>query len=279
MQTDVKKIKKTNLGNYEKEMVLRENLLNSNLFTLESSRDEYILSLDPLIRKHAKKFVASGNGKVSFEDYVQEAYLRVMEKFDKFNFRTSDVRLSTYMNYQIVDAMQTLKVKFELAYSCSTSNVKLLSSIKRYMNEHPDASFQTIADYFSISQSRLIGILESEKRSVSIHKSTTDDEKNTLLDTVESNSKNAEQLLFLKKSNVELNNYLKEVLTDEEMFVLERTFGLNDKAKEELQKIANKKNCSKENVRQIKVRALNKIKESTLRDDICSLLAKIVSLQ
>ncbi len=279
MQTDVKKIKKTNLGNYEKEMVLRENLLNSNLFTLESSRDEYILSLDPLIRKHAKKFVASGNGKVSFEDYVQEAYLRVMEKFDKFNFRTSDVRLSTYMNYQIVDAMQTLKVKFEPAYSCSTSNVKLLSSIKRYMNEHPDASFQTIADYFSISQSRLIGILESEKRSVSIHKSTTDDEKNTLLDTVESNSKNAEQLLFLKKSNVELNNYLKEVLTDEEMFVLERTFGLNDKAKEELQKIANKKNCSKENVRQIKVRALNKIKESTLRDDICSLLAKIVSLQ
>lgn len=279
MQTDVKKIKKTNLGNYEKEMVLRENLLNSNLFILESSRDEYILSLDPLIRKHAKKFVASGNGKVSFEDYVQEAYLRVMEKFDKFNFRTSDVRLSTYMNYQIVDAMQTLKVKFEPAYSCSTSNVKLLSSIKRYMNEHPDASFQTIADYFSISQSRLIGILESEKRSVSIHKSTTDDEKNTLLDTVESNSKNAEQLLFLKKSNVELNNYLKEVLTDEEMFVLERTFGLNDKAKEELQKIANKKNCSKENVRQIKVRALNKIKESTLRDDICSLLAKIVSLQ
>ena len=279
MKKDISKIKESNLAGYEKEFTLRQNLLESDLFTLESSRNEYIMSLDPLIKKYASKFVAKGTGLLTFDDYVNEAYVRVLEKFDKFKFKTSDNRLSTFMTTQIIDAMQTLKSKNEQAYCCTTSNVKMITPIKEYIRNNPDEDYASVAKHFNISKSRLLGILDGEKRSVSIHKPNSDDEKNTLLDSIESRTRTAEEMYFLKHSSNELKKLLSSVLSAEEFNVIEDVFGLNEKQAKILQEIADTKNCSKENVRQIKVRAFNKIKASSVCEDIRNLLNQICRLK
>lgn len=263
------------------EQKLRHALLHEyNLFNFEKLKDEYILSLDPIIKKYAARYVKNGTGLIEFEDYVYEAYTRVYEKFDEFKFQThSDIKLATFMTWHIMDAMQSLKSHNEQAYKCSTTTVKILPKIKAYIAQNPDKDVDEVAKHFKTTRKRLLSILDSEKRSESIYKTISDDGKSSLIDTFHTNVLNSEEVFILKKSKTELKRLLKENLSEKEEYVLSEFFGLDGNEPKNLVTISKQINLSKERIRQIKEEALENIRKSKNKTNIISLLSQIVKIQ
>lgn len=255
-------------------------LYEYDLFNFERLKEEYILSLDPIIKKYAARYVQKGTGLLEFNDFVNEAYVRVYEKFDEFKFKTRpDIKLATFLTWHIVDAMQALKSHNEQAYKCSTSSVKILPKIKKFMLENQNMSIDEVAAHFKTSRSRLLSILDSEKRSESTFKTISDDGKNVLLDTFQSNQMNSEDKFLLNKTKKELKEILDSTLKERENIVIEKFFGLGTEEPKNLVAISKEIDCSKERVRQIKEEALERIRTSNKAKYIIELLTKIIKIQ
>lgn len=261
----------------EQEKILREAVLKADLFTWQKAREDYINFMMPMIKKMALSFMKKGNGALEFDDYVNEAYLRVSEKIDTFKFGKG-VKLATFMYWQIQDAMQCLKASMEQAYRCPTTNVKLNKKIKQYIEENPDVDYDELAEKFGTSKKRVAATIEISNQKVSIYQQKVGDEKTILLDTLKSIEETPEEKCILKSAADNLEKVLSEVLNEFEYFVINEVFGLKTRNPKTLVEVAKTKKMSNERIRQIKEDALNKIRNSSKSKEITDLLFTITKI-
>ncbi len=259
----------------EEEKKLRQALLKCDLFTFQKAQENYLNFLMPMIKKLASKYAKGGI--VSFDDYVNEGYLRASKKLSKFKF-SKGVKLVTYMYYEITDAMQNLKCSMEQAYRVPTTNVKILSKINKFLEENPHATYDEIAKGLGLTKKQVMATINVGNPKVSIHKKVNDEDRTTLADTIASESLDPESIVVLAETKQELKELLESVLSQTELTIIKNVFGLGGTVKN-LKEIGRDVSLSSERVRQIKEGALNKIRNSSKSQSIISALKTIASLQ
>ena len=102
----------------------------------------------------------------------------------------------------------------------------------------------------------------------SIDRMVGESENVRLSDLIESNHSNkTDESLLIESQQFEINKYLSQ-LKPLEKEILEKYFGLNSQSSHSLPTIANLKNISSERVRQIKNKALSRLKQLMKTSDL-----------
>lgn len=258
----------------ELEEQLRYNLIHCDLFTVEKARQDIVDFLMPLIKKYATKYISksSQHSVLTFDDYVNEAAVRVLTKIDDFKM-SKGVKLATFFTYQIVDSMQQLKTSMEPAYRTPTSSIKIQAKLIKERQKEPDISIEELSKKYKISKERVFSILETNQQQASVFQTVAvGGDERELLDTIESEAPTGEDICVKQKSKFEYLKLLKELLNDDEFIVLTNRFGLISGETKTLEEIRNcfNKSITKERVRQIQNQALAKINASSKKDEIIS---------
>lgn len=224
-----------------------------------------------LVVHFAVKFRTPG---ISTIDLINEGNLALMKAAKKFN-PDKDVKFSTYAKWWIRNALwQVLTQKYP--YSLKPKNLghllqmeKYIENLKIKLNRMP--TFEEIRDEFDkdlhlkkqkISLQELKNLYDISKNSYSLSLQINDSENLTIEDLIESrDTENPEKELIRQSLRKELLLIMNK-LSDIEKKVIEMRFGLGKEAKpltiNETSKILG---LSKERIRQIEMKAINKLRK------------------
>ena len=89
---------------------------------------------------------------------------------------------------------------------------------------------------------------------------SSDDEEIVVLDSVEDETANIFEQVIKRDLSTEVMELLKNTLTEREFIVLCHRYGLGDCSQQKLQQIGDKYGLSRERIRQIETKAIQKIK-------------------
>jgi len=223
----------------------RETLINANL---------------RLVVKIAKGYLSND---MDLLDLIQEGNLGLIKAADKFDFR-KDVRFSTYASFwikqSIARALSNKSRMIRLPHRKEEKLRKLTQAQNRLSKDYgrnPDAV--ELAIETKIHEEEIHKILNLPDKVLSIE-STNEDTHYSLKSTVEDPKYNPDYIV--------MRNYLREkteemlkILTDKEKKVLLYRYSFFQGDKYTLKDIGSKLSISPETVRQIEMRALNKIRE------------------
>lgn len=124
-------------------------------------------------------------------------------------------------------------------------------------------TFREMADKIGMTEEEVQQIVNLTKKEVSLNEPISSDESLYLSDTISQNSEESpEETLFRKRYRETLSAQL-DRLSERESFVLKRYFGLDDFRPHTLEELGEELQISRERVRQIKDRAINKLKDLT----------------
>jgi len=124
-------------------------------------------------------------------------------------------------------------------------------------------TFREMADKIGMTEEEVQQIVNLTKKEVSLNEPISSDESLYLSDTISQNSEESpEETLFRKRYRETLSAQL-DRLSERESFVLKRYFGLDDFRPHTLEELGEELRISRERVRQIKDRAINKLKDLT----------------
>lgn len=124
-------------------------------------------------------------------------------------------------------------------------------------------TFKEIADKIGMSEAEVQQIVSLTKTEVSLSEPISSDENLYLSDTISQNTEESpEETLFRKRYKETLSAQL-DKLSERESFILKKYFGLDDFRPHTLEELGDELQISRERVRQIKDRAINKLKDLT----------------
>lgn len=148
------------------------------------------------------------------------------------------------------------------------SQITKINTVNRVQREIIDKenripTFKEISDKLGISENEVKNIVNMNKIELSLSDPLDGTDNLYLADTiVEENDLSPEEVLLRKRYKETLKNQL-EKLSEKESYVLKKYFGLEGYRPHTLEEIGKELNISRERVRQIKERAINKLKEMT----------------
>ncbi len=250
-------------------------------------RNSILDFLEPLIRRFASNF--ANKSSLSFDDYLQEMRTEAINILDKRfdmrkhiepdNFDSPLIKISTFMTNEFLNICQKYKASNEQAYSCSTSNIKLLSKINKYLEEHPFADSDEVMNALNITKTRYYALTEIDKKAISMSNPLPNKDEKTVSDLIICNRLTPEAILEKEDKERLLQKRLKTILSDEEYLATIHYFGLFGCEKLSLialtkvfEKQLKKSFCS-ERIRQFKESALLRLKSD---NEALSLLYEIV---
>ena len=110
---------------------------------------------------------------------------------------------------------------------------------------------------------RVISAFEANGRSTSIDAPISEDDDNSLADTLSSDDDSArsDSSLDRESMNLFISDLLKEVLNDREQRIITESFGIG-RMEKSLEEIADEMGMTRERIRQVKEKALRKIRNS-----------------
>lgn len=212
-----------------------------------------------LLYKYTRKY----NHKYS-QDIFQEAAIAFLHAAKRYEFDRG-TKFSTYATFWIMQAAnrgyQKLVRDVRLPSNILENVQKIKKAITYYMTvNHCEPNTEELAKITGINQSKIeyYKMFAANSSSLDV---VIDDNENTLGSYIEDSSV---QKFEEKLDEEELDNTLYDALdtlSSREKFIIERHFGLKDLEPMSLSEIARLLQVSRERIRQIKERALKKIKE------------------
>ena len=148
------------------------------------------------------------------------------------------------------------------------NRVDLLRRIARYTNSRQQETSsrpheEEIAEELGISVEQVVDTLSSGQRVLSLDAKFGDDEENSLLEvTPDDNTESPDKMLLENSLSHEIREAL-ESLDDREQEVIRLYFGLSGQAEMTLEEIGLRFKLTRERVRQIKEKALRKLRHPT----------------
>ena len=248
-----------------------QSCLNENKMILRAqngdvwARNQVIEKNIPLIKKIAAKSIQKSA--LSDSDLIQEGIFGIVTAIEKFDVSLG-FKFSTYASWWIKQAM--FKAISEQSYALNIP-VYIQETLSRYnktkqemeQKANKEISKKDVAKKMNLSEEKIDTFLNCFNRALSIEQgaSLTDNKELTLAEIIEDEKQNVEREVV----DIELKNDIKRALDnlkEKEKNVIVLRFGLEDKQKKTLEEIGQSYGVTKECIRQIEKRALNKIANS-----------------
>jgi len=205
-------------------------------------------------------------GFLDFDDLVQEGQTGLLRAIDKFDYHLG-FQFSTYAAYWIKHAMSRALSRSERVVRVPCEQVANIHKVLRAKNEllsktGREPSVKELAEYSKIPDDQINAILCASQTAVSLENLDDDEESLAPIDFLE------QQVFanpFKKIEQSDLKAWIGKaikILDPRELKVICCHFGVNTDNEMTLQEIGAELNLTRERVRQIQVKALNKMKLS-----------------
>ena len=226
------------------------------------SRNELIKTNMKLIENIALKSIQTTT--LTKSDLIQEGIFGLVKALEKFN-PSLGFKFSTYASWWIKQALFKAISEQSYAYNIPVYVQETLSRFKKTKQEMEQKSQKEVSNYevakkLSITKEKIDTFLNAYTKALSIESGVvlSGNKELSFCEIIEDEKQNVEREVYdieLKEQIHCALNYLKE----KEKNVIVLRFGLEDKERKTLEEIGNSFGVTKECIRQIEKRALNKM--------------------
>ena len=211
----------------------------------------------------AKQYQNQG---LSLPDLINEGNLGLIKAAEKFD-ETRGFKFISYavwwIRQSILQAIaeQSRIVRLPLNQVGSVNKInRLLNKFEQEHERRP--SIEEIAEHIDLPQDKIEDAMKVNTRHVSIDAPFVDGEENSLLDVlINDDSPMADKTLVMESLREEINRALQR-LNERERNIIEAFFGINQ-PEMTLEEIGDKYGLTRERVRQIKEKAIRRLRHST----------------
>ncbi len=261
----LQEIGKINLLSREQEVELASRVAAGE----RCARDELITANLRLVVSIAKRYMGRG---LSFLDLIQEGNLGLIRAVEKFD-HTKGYKFSTYATWwirqaitrAIADQSRTIRIPVHMI-----ETVRELQRVKKeHVQEHGSApDLQALSDELGIPKEKIKQVENVSQYTTSLERPIGEDEEDTLGDFIEdkkalSPTKETYRMFLVEELDRALNQ-----LTEREKEILKLRYGLEDGHPRTLKDVARVFNITRERVRQIEIKALEKLKHPTRKEEL-----------
>ena len=220
-----------------------------------------------------KKNVVNSN--LTFFDLIQEGNTGLMIAVEKFNYKLG-YRFSTYATWWIKQMI--FKAISEQSYSVKIpvyvqETVSKYSRLKARMEAmyHNEVKLSEVAQKMNIPPKKMESFLNAFTSSLSLNSEfeASDGKEVCLGDILASKNPYGSEFAEFDELKKDLSNVLDRLKTREKD-VIKRRFGLDDTKKNTLEEIGISYGVTKECIRQTELRAIRKLRDICLKDDLLS---------
>jgi RNA polymerase primary sigma factor len=225
-----------------------------------AAREHLIQANSRLVVSVARRYVGYG---VPFLDLIQEGNIGLMRAVGKFNYRLGH-KFSTYATWWIRQAVtraiaeQSRTVRLPVHMSDQVN--KLLRTSHRMMQElGRDPTLEELAEALNVPPHKVERMLKLARHPLSLEMPTDDEGESELADFIEDDSPALDEVV----ADATLRALFQEMLQDlppREVRILKMRYGLVDGETSTLDEIGRKVGVTRERVRQIETKVLNRLR-------------------
>ena len=211
----------------------------------------------------AKQYQNQG---LSLPDLINEGKVGLIKAAEKFD-ETRGFKFISYavwwIRQSILQAIAEQSRLVRLPLNQVGSVNKIARELSRFEQEHErKPSVDEIAERVDLPEDKIADAMKANSRHVSMDAPIADGEDSSMIDFLAGDSSNTDRELAIESLKAEVSRILK-LLTDKEQKVLRAFFGIDGSPEMTLDEIGEKYNLTRERVRQIKEKALRRLRHNT----------------
>ena len=211
----------------------------------------------------AKQYQNQG---LSLPDLINEGNVGLIKAAEKFD-ETRGFKFISYavwwIRQSILQAIAEQSRLVRLPLNQVGSVNKITRELNKFEQEHErKPSVDEIAERVDLPEDKIADAMKANSRHVSMDAPIADGEDSSLIDFLAGDSSNTDRELAIESLKAEVSRILK-LLTDKEQKVLRAFFGIDGSPEMTLDEIGEKYNLTRERVRQIKEKALRRLRHNT----------------
>lgn len=211
----------------------------------------------------AKQYQNQG---LSLPDLINEGNVGLIKAAEKFD-ETRGFKFISYavwwIRQSILQAIAEQSRLVRLPLNQVGSVNKIARELNKFEQEHErKPSVDEIAERVDLPEDKIADAMKANSRHVSMDAPIADGEDSSMIDFLAGDSSNTDKELAIESLKAEVSRILK-LLTDKEQKVLRAFFGIDGSPEMTLDEIGEKYNLTRERVRQIKEKALCRLRHNT----------------
>jgi len=230
---------------------------------IKLAKKELIKANLRLVENLAKKYINRG---LPFLDLVQEGNIGLIKAVDKFEQR-GGYKFSTYATWwirqaitrAIADQARIIRIPVSMI---ETINKLMRTSLYLFQKLGREPSTEEIAEYVNYSLDKVSDILKIAKESISLQTPVGGKEDSSLVDFIVDKKVTLPEEVTVSYNLQEETKKLLSTLKPREEKVLRMRFGIGENADHTLEEVGQDFGLTRERIRQIEARALQKLKYS-----------------
>jgi RNA polymerase primary sigma factor len=265
----LQEIGKIPLLSREEEVELAKAIAQGDVNACDTARAALINANLRLVVSIAKKYLGRG---LSFLDLIQEGNLGLMRAVEKFDY-TKGYKFSTYATWWIRQAITRAIADQARTIRIPVHMIETVRELHRVKKEHiqetgavPDQ--ETLAQQLGMPVEKVKRVENVSQYTSSLERPIGEDEEDSLGDLIpDEHAPSPTKEAYKQFMSEELDRALNQ-LSDREKEILVLRYGIQDGHPRTLKEVAMHFNITRERVRQIEIKALDKLKHPTRKEEL-----------